>query len=98
MSDTNSEEETTVISRSELVYQLTAIGVNNTQGSYGHEAKELYQQFLNLPLCDIAPTWDYLSDRVKIDVITTYSEEFKTWVSQSGEVSSSHRVPKIALV
>ena len=84
MSDTNNEEEREeVISRTELVYQLTAIGVNNTQGAYGHEAKKLYEQFLSLPLCDMAPLWDTLNDRVKIDIITTYSEEFKAWVSDS---------------
>ena len=73
-------EEEEVLSKEEVLNFLVAIGVNTCNRSYDHTHKQMKDSFLEMPLKEIAPTWDLLEDAVKISVINAHSEEFKRWV------------------
>ena len=73
------EEEEAMDKESVLNY-LIAIGVNTCNRSYDASHKQMKEYFLAMPLKEIAPSWDYLDDAIKISVINDHIDEFKAWI------------------
>jgi hypothetical protein len=74
-------EEEVVPTKEEVLNFLVAVGVNTCNRSYDATHKQMRDSFLEMPLRDIAPTWDALEDNVKVSVINAHQEEFKSWVN-----------------
>ena len=75
-------EEEPSLTKDEVLSVLIAIGVNSCNRSYDNAHKDLKSSFLEMPLIDIAKSWDHLEDAVKISVINSHAEEFKAWVNK----------------
>ena len=74
-----SEEEG--MNKEDVLNYLVAIGVNTCNRSYDNTHKEMKDSFLAMPLKEIAPSWDYLDDAVKISIVNTHSDAFKSWIN-----------------
>jgi hypothetical protein len=74
-------EEEPSLTKDEVINVLIAIGVNTCNRSYDTEHKGLKNSFLEMPLSDIAKSWDHLEDAVKISIINSHAEEFKAWIN-----------------
>ena len=73
------EEET--LNKEEVLNYLIAIGVNTCNRSYDTVHKQMKESFLAMPLKEIASSWDHLDDAVKISIIDSHVDEFKSWVN-----------------
>jgi len=69
------------LTKDEVLNMLIAIGVNTCNRSYDQDQKDLKTSFLEMPLGDIAKSWDHLEDAVKISVVDIHAEEFKAWIN-----------------
>jgi|TARA_Y100000289_G_C3873472_1_gene124788 hypothetical protein len=82
----NEEIESTEInkappSKGEVLNYLTALGVNSCVRRYDTESKEMYAAYLALPLNVLAETWDHLDSNVKVSILDSHLDEFKTWIT-----------------
>jgi hypothetical protein len=74
-------EEEEIMNKEDVLNYLIAIGVNTCNRSYDTAHKQMKESFLAMPLKEIAPSWDYLDDAVKISIINNHIDEFKSWVN-----------------
>ena len=68
------------MTREEVINYLVASGVNGLYNSYNNEDKIYIKSFYELPIADIAPMWDILSDAVKLGILTEHMSEFTAWM------------------
>ena len=64
------------IEKDKVYLYLLAKGVNHCGCSYNSEDKDYAKRFSELPLSDIAPLWQLLSDGIKLSVLNENIEEF----------------------
>ena len=70
----------TVVSEEQIKGALVGIGVNTAIRSYDVGAKNAAIRFLQFPLKNIAPCWDFLDDTTRALVLDHHHEEFKAWI------------------
>ena len=75
-------EEEPSLTKAEVLNMLIAIGVNTCNRSYDNAHKDLKASFLEMPLKDIAKSWDHLEDAVKISIVSSHAEDFKAWINK----------------
>ena len=70
------------MSKEEVLYGLVALGVNSCIRSYDNDMKKLKEEFLSLPLSEIAKSWSMLDPNVKIQVVDKHNDSFLTWCKE----------------